>query len=127
VSLDPEDHVTVRVHRAAAAGEPAAWFHDELRQPARADEVAVALWQLVGLGPDERAGCWHLPGPEVLSRFEIAIRTARALRVDTRRIRPQATPADAVRPEALVLGDDRSRHALGWAPTPIFDHHPRGA
>ena len=36
VSLDPEDHVTTRVHRSAAEGEPAAWFHDELRQPAGA-------------------------------------------------------------------------------------------
>lgn len=126
VSLAPEDHVTASVHRSAAAGEPAAWFHDELRQPASADEVATALWRLVALDPDERAGCWHLPGPEVLSRFDIAVRTARALGLDTARIRPQATPADAIRPKALILGDDRARRTLGWAPSPIFDRDPRG-
>lgn len=125
VSLDPEDHVTARIHRSAAEDEPAAWFHDELRQPVGVDEAAEAIWRLVALDRAERAGCWHLPGPEVLSRFEIAIRTARALGLDTGRIRPRATPAGTVRPKSLLLGDDRAHRSLGWTPTPIFSRNPQ--
>ena len=119
VSLDPLDHVTSRIQASTADGG-STWFHDELRQPADAREVAEALWELIAFGPADRQGCWHLPGPELLSRFEIARRTARAIGLDPMLIRPEATPADAHRPRALVLGDDRARRAIGWAPSPVF-------
>lgn len=119
VSRDPIDHVTARV-QGSAPGANTTWFHDELRQPAYASEVAQALWRLVGLDPGARAGCWHLPGAELLSRFEIASRTARALGVDPGLVHPQATPAAVTRPQALVLADDRARRAIGWSPTPVF-------
>ena len=120
VSLDPEDHVVARIRAGAADGQPTPWFDDEIRQPAAAEELAAALWQITGLGTRQRAGTWHLPGPESLSRYDIARRVVAALGLPHDSITAEPTPPSADRPRHLHLGNDRARRSIGWSPSPIL-------
>ena len=92
ISLDPEDRGTERIRSGAGDGRPTRWFHDEMRQPAMARDIAEGLWRIASLGPDQRAGVWQLPGPESLSRYEIALRVADALQLDRSRVIAEPTP-----------------------------------
>jgi dTDP-4-dehydrorhamnose reductase len=125
VSLDPDDHVVAQIRRGAAEGRPTTWYDDELRQPAEAQDLATGIWAIASLAPDERAGTWHLPGPEVLSRYEIAQRVVAALGLGSDAVTPESTPPHAARPRHLRLLDGRARRAIGWAPRPILVATPR--
>jgi dTDP-4-dehydrorhamnose reductase len=120
VSLDPEDHVVERIRVGAARDEPTAWFDDELRQPAAAPELAEALWRIAVLGGDDRAGPWHLPGPESLSRYEIAQRVVAALGLGDNAIKAEPAPRPAERPRDLVLDGSRASAVIGWSPSPVL-------
>lgn len=120
VSLDPEDRIVERIRRGAVDREPTRWFHDELRQPAAATDLAPALWRIASLPPDERGGVWHLPGPERLSRVEIARRVTEALGLDPGVVVSEPTPPHAGRPRDLDLRADRARTAIGWDPAPVL-------
>lgn len=120
VSLDPLDHVAARIREGAERGAPTPWFTDEVRQPARADELAAALWRIVALDGEGRAGTWHLPGPERLSRFQIAVRYVQALDLPAHAVEGGPTPDGLARPRDLHLAADRARAAIGWAPTPVL-------
>ncbi|HET8931742.1 MAG TPA: sugar nucleotide-binding protein [Acidimicrobiales bacterium] len=119
VSLDPPDHVLARIRQGAATRTPTIWFDDELRQPASAAEVAAALWRIVGLDRADRSGVWHLPGPELLSRFAIAQRAVARLGLETSAIVAAPTPAGVVRPRSLVLEGGRAAESVDWSPSPI--------
>jgi len=120
VSVDPDDESTAGVKAGADGAVNAAWFTDEYRQPAMASELAPALWRIAGLRPDRAAGVWHLPGPELLSRAEIASRTALAVGRDPATLRTAATPPGSARPRHLHLTDERARTSIAWSPGPIF-------
>lgn len=120
VSLDPDDHVVTRIRRGVARREPTTWFDDELRQPAAASDIAPALWRVALLPPDDRAGTWHLPGPETLSRYRIAQRVVSALGLEADAIEPGRTPPSANRPRHLDLADDRARARIGWSPSRVL-------
>lgn len=120
VSLDPDDHVVARIRRGAARNEPTAWFDDEFRQPAAAPELADALWRIALLGPDDRAGAWHLPGPETLSRYKIAQRVAAALDLEASAIKAEGTPPSANRPRHIDLDDGRARDRIDWSPSRVL-------
>lgn len=87
VSLDPPDRVTAALAAALRDGREVTLFEDELRQPIRARDLAEGLWALVAVGRVERAGIWHLPGPERLDRVEIGLRVAAALGLDAATVR----------------------------------------
>ena len=120
VSLDPEDHATERIRRGALERRPTRWFHDEVRQPAMASDIAAGLWRIVSLPPERRSGVWHLPGPESLTRYQIARRVTDALRLDPSSVVAVPTPADTVRPRHLDLRCDRASAEIGWDPGPIL-------
>ncbi|MCB0970985.1 MAG: sugar nucleotide-binding protein [Acidimicrobiales bacterium] len=120
VSLDPLDHVAARIVEAASSGETTPWFTDELRQPARAEDLARALWQIVALDAPARSGTWHLPGPERLSRFQIAQRYVEALDLDPGVASGAMTPPGLTRPRDLHLSADRARAAIRWDPSPVL-------
>lgn len=120
VSIEPDDHVVRRLRSAADRGGTTIWFGDEVRQPARGAELAAAIWRIVSLGPSRRTGVWHLPGPECLSRVEIARRVVTRLGLSGSSVRAESTPPDAQRPRRLLLRDDRARDAIGWSPTPVM-------
>lgn len=120
VSLDPEDHVVALIRRGAANRQPTPWSDDEFRQPASAEELAGAVWKIASLDAAQRAGTWHLPGPESLSRYEIAQRVVSALRLRSDAITAGDTRRSAERPRDIHLRDDRARKTIGWAPSPIL-------
>jgi dTDP-4-dehydrorhamnose reductase len=79
VSLDPPDPATRWLVESIEQDRRPTLFTDEWRTPVRADDLAGALWALVAADRSERAGIWHLPGPERLSRWQLGERIASAL------------------------------------------------
>ncbi len=122
VSLGPEDHICADIRAARASGEPSIWFTDEIRQPAPADELAQAMWTIASLPPSARAGAWHLPGSERLSRFELTTRAVEVLGLDGSSIVGAPTPTQAHRPRDLNLTGERAHRQLGWSPRRV--HRP---
>lgn len=120
VSLDPEDRAVARIRRGALDGQPTAWFHDEIRQPAMASDIAEGLWRIASLAPDQRSGRWQLPGSESLSRYEIARRVTDALQLDPSSVASVPSPPDGSRPRHLDLRSDRARAEIGWEPARIL-------
>jgi dTDP-4-dehydrorhamnose reductase len=119
ISLDPEDESTTRLRQGAATGRPTVWFRDEYRRPAMAADVADGLWKITALPTDRRSGVWHLAGPELLSRSEIAGRLVEALGLDPASIVSAPTPTGLVRPRHLDMRSERARAEIGWDPSPI--------
>lgn len=120
VSFDPDNHVVHEIRARAMRGETSRWFTDEMRQPALAEEVAAAIWRIAHLTTDARTGLWHLPGPEQLTRYEIAERVVDRLGIGQHAIEPAVSPADVLRPRNIVLADTRARAEINWLPSPVL-------
>lgn len=119
IRLDPPDPSRARLQQALAAGEPVTLFTDEVRQPVMVDDLARALWAIVALPRAERAGVWHLPGPDVLSWLELGLRVAAVLGLGTDSIRPgSAADHPTPRPRDLTMLSDRWAQ-LGIVPGPV--------
>lgn len=82
VSDDPHDAGSRWLLDEVAAGHAPTLFHDEVRCPIRAEDLAAQIWALVSLEREARAGVWHLPGPEALSRWEAGRRVLVAAGLD---------------------------------------------
>jgi dTDP-4-dehydrorhamnose reductase len=98
---DPPDPTSAWVLDALRAGEPITLFTDEIRCPIEVDDLAQRLWDVVALPRAERAGVWHLVGPEPLSRHDLGVRLAEAAGLDpggihaaSSRGRPEPRPRD---------------------------------
>lgn len=120
VSIDPDDHVVREIRTRVGRGETTTWFTDETRQPALAEEVAIAIWNIAGLMAPVRRGTWHLAGSERLTRYEIALRVADRLQIRPDLIRAAVTPAGIVRPRDIAFTDARARAELNWHPSPVL-------
>lgn len=119
ISTDPDDHVVSDIRAAGERSERSVWFTDEMRQPARADDLARAIWSIAALPAEARSGPWHLPGPERLSRFDIAQRTVEAVGLDKSWIVSAPSPLNAHRPLDLNLTGQRAQHLIGRSPRPV--------
>ena len=108
------------IRQGALRGQPTTWFHDEIRQPAMAPDIAEGLWRIASLAADQRAGTWQLPGSESLSRYEIARRVTDALQLDPSSVSSEPAPRDGSRPRHLDLRSDRARAEIGWEPARIL-------
>ncbi len=118
-AADPLDPRSAWVVDTLRAGEPITLFTDEIRCPVRADDLALMLWDLVALPPAERAGPWHLVGPDALSRLALGVILAEAHGLDpagitAARSRDQPDP----RPRDLTLTAARAA-ALPTRPRPV--------
>jgi dTDP-4-dehydrorhamnose reductase len=101
------------------ARRPVSLFTDEHRTPVDAESVADAVARLLDRGA---AGLFHLGGPERLSRYEIGVRTARALGLDPSGIvaaRQDEHRAPEPRPRDVSLDSGRARRELDWEPRPV--------
>lgn len=120
VSLDPADCAVERIRQGALQHEPTRWFHDEIRQPAMASDIADAVWKIVSLEPEQRSGVWQLPGLESLNRYEIAERVVDRLKLDPGSIISVPAPLDAIRPRRINMLAERARHQIRWDPARIL-------
>ena len=117
VSVDPLDHGSRWIVGAIAAGETVRLFTDVLRCPIHLDDLTQQLWELAALPRDERAGAWHLVGPDVLSRYDLGVLIAQHHRLDAALIVPALASELADPPPLdLRLADDRARGALPTRP-----------
>lgn len=120
VSLDPDDSAIAKIRRGAVEQAATSWFHDETRQPAMAADVAPAIWKIAQLERGHRSGVWHLPGPERLSRYEIARRVVAALGLDPNSIISSTSPNNDTRPRHINMLGDRARSQVSWRPAPVL-------
>jgi dTDP-4-dehydrorhamnose reductase len=121
VSIDPLDHASHWMAEALRGGNEITLFVDELRCPIAAEDLAGLLWDLVDLPARERAGVWHLAGPEVVSRYSLGLLVAHRLGLPPAfaagRNRDLAEP----RPRDLRLSTARADAALPRRPRSISE------
>jgi dTDP-4-dehydrorhamnose reductase len=118
VSLDPPDKGTRWLLDAVGSGGTPTLFHDEIRSAITVADVATAIWWLVTLGRSERAGVWHLPGPEALSRLELGRRLLVAAGYDPELAR-SASGRDHPTPRASDLTLATERRRTWGEPSPV--------
>ncbi|MFM7062959.1 MAG: SDR family oxidoreductase [Actinomycetes bacterium] len=107
----PLDHQAQWLVRTLSAGEAVTLFHDEYRSPVRADDLAAAIWDLVGT---EATGIVHLAGPERLSRAEIGLRCAEQLGLPVGLVGTASAAAHPEpRPRDLTLSSRRRPNSVG--------------
>lgn len=99
------------------AGSPLRHFTDEYRCPAHVEDVAAAV---VGSIEAVHSGVAlpviHAGGPELLSRFEIAVRLAGSMGLDGAGVRPgTADSLGLPRPRRLHLDSTLAASRLGWS------------
>lgn len=118
VSADPLDTGSRWLLGEVRAGRRPTLFADEVRCPIRGVDLAAQLWALVGLDRGARAGIWHLPGPEALSRVELGRRVLVDAGLD-----PAATQvgscADHPQPRPADLTMVSTRRVPGPPPRPV--------
>lgn len=71
VAADGSDGPSAWAVERLRAGERVTFFDDEFRQPILAEDLADQMWEIAQLPVAERAGVWHLPGPERMSRAQV--------------------------------------------------------
>ena len=99
------------------AGRSPTMFTDELRSPVAAVDVARVFWDMAT--GEKVAGIFHCGGPEPMSRFDLAVREAKAAGFSREAITPVLqvdVGFDGTRPKDLTLESDRLREWLGWTP-----------
>ncbi len=107
-AVDPLDPRSAWIVDGLRAGEERCLFTDEVRCPVRADDLALMLWEVVALPRPERAGPWHLDGPDDHDRPQLGCMLAAAHGLDptglsAARSRDQPEP----RPRDLRLTSSR--------------------
>lgn len=122
---EPYDAATAWLLDATGRGEPVTLFTDEIRSVIHLDDVVAGLVAITEA--DDRAGVWHLGGPEPLSRWQLGQLVAQAHGLDTSRWRADvAASFGAPRPRDVTLATDRARTVLGFAPRAIGTVTGRG-
>lgn len=105
---------------ALSGARPFTFFTDEVRSPARATDVAAAVFTLAA-ELTEVSGPLHVAGPEALTRLELATRLAEQLGLDAAGL--QGSSLDAAgfagrRPGRVVL-DSTAAGTLGLTCRPV--------
>jgi dTDP-4-dehydrorhamnose reductase len=122
VRVDPPDAASAWVLRGLRGGEAVRLFVDELRCPIAVDDLAAQLWEVAVLPARDRAGVWHLAGPEALSRYTLGVLVARRHGADADAIVPAISRgAGFQRPRDLRLLTTRADRALKTHARPISE------
>ena len=119
ISADPEDHIIADLRAAASTGVPRSGSPTRCASPPTPSTSPGPSGPSPRVPADGRAGVWHLPGPEVLSRLDIADRAVAALGLDPALNAAAPTPAHLRRPRDIRMGCARAVAAFGWAPSPV--------
>ncbi|MDB4948513.1 MAG: dTDP-4-dehydrorhamnose reductase [Gemmatimonadetes bacterium] len=120
--LAPLDPRSAWIAGSLRDGRPLTLFVDELRCPIAGDDLARQLWEIASLPADERAGMWHLAGPEALSRYALGLLVAAHEGLDPAAITPALSAASpSPRPRDLRLLTARADRALRTRARPISE------
>lgn len=106
------------VIRSLRNGDEIGAYTDLFGSPTLVDDAALAVVRLVEY---RKQGVYHLAGPEMISRYDFAVRIARNFRFDASRIAPVAfDPAKhADRPRKSAFITLKAQTELGVRPTGI--------
>ncbi len=102
-------------------GETVTCFEDEWRTPVAASAIALAVARLID---QPMPGLYHLGGPERMSRYDMAVRLARASGVDESLVqanRRADVQSPEPRPRDLSLNSDKLRDLLGDDIFPTYE------
>lgn len=123
VRVDPKpDAVSAWIVDGLRRGELVRLFVDEFRSPIAVEDLAAQIWELALLSAEERAGVWHLAGPEAISRYALGIFVARRHGVDADSIIPtHSRGAGLPRPRDLRLLTSRADRQLRAQARPISE------
>lgn len=113
VATDPLDPRSAWVADSLRDGKGVTLFTDEIRAPIEVGDLAAQIWEVLSLPTADRAGVWHLCGPEALSRYAIGLLIAARERLDPSGITP--APSRGItppRPRDLRLLTTRADRAL---------------
>jgi dTDP-4-dehydrorhamnose reductase len=120
---DPASNWLIESNRR---GERVTLFTDEIRSVIRLFDLVEALVRVVELPVDRRGGCWHLGGPQALSRDELGAICAARCGLDTSLIGRAPSPPTPRRPKDVTLTCRRAQEELSFAPAPIGTVSPHG-
>lgn len=101
--------------------EPYKIVNDQYRTPTYAGDLARGIGLIVQL---KTGGVYHLCGKDILTPYEIAIKTASALRINKHQFQPvtcKAFKEIAKRPLNSGLNIDKARTELGYEPLSFDD------
>jgi dTDP-4-dehydrorhamnose reductase len=115
VSASPLDAASRWLVEALSAGRPVTLFSDEIRTPVLVEDLVESMAEIVGR-PD-RAGIWHVAGPEAMSRVELGHRIAAMQGLDAAPIVvASAASSGEPRPRDVSLSCGRALAALSVRP-----------
>lgn len=107
-------------------GERVTFFDDEFRAPILVDDLATEIWEIAQLPVAERAGVWHLVGPERLSRVDVGNILCERFGLDRSLVDvASAATMGEPRPRDVTLSSRRSA-SLRYRARPIGSVTPHG-
>ena len=116
----PLDTRSAWVANSLRENKPISLYVDELRCPIIVEDLAHQIWEMTTLSADERAGVWHLVGPEVVSRYALGLLVAAHEGLDPAAITPALNGSSArPRPRDLRLLTTRADQMLNTTARPI--------
>ena len=107
--------------RKLKEGETVPAFSDEFRTPGSGLDIAKGLFQLLEAN---QAGIWHLAGPERISRYDFAIKMAKAFSIPEHLIIPSLqkdVKMPAARPADVSMAIEKVT-TIGYRPRPIEEN-----
>ncbi len=103
--------------RGARSDPPMRHFADEFRRPVHVRDVAASVVALLGVDAPPMI---HLAGPELLSRYEIALRLAPVLGIPKSLIlRGSAEEQQLRRPRVIDLASSLAEQLIDFRPQPL--------
>jgi dTDP-4-dehydrorhamnose reductase len=111
------NNIVTLVKEKLENGETYTVFSDQVRTPTYVEDVAVGILLMI---QKNVKGIYHIAGQDILSPYEIAIATAKYLKLDERLIK-NITAKDlvqpALRPAITNFNIDKAKKELGYHPT----------
>ena len=119
VRVVPPGRSTAWLLEALGRGERPTLYVDELRCPILDEDLAAQLWEVAALPAEDRAGIWHLVGPEAISRYALGLLLVAERGADPTQLCPGRSPGD--RPRDVRLLTSRADGQISTRARPISE------
>lgn len=107
--------------RKLRAGNTVPAFSDEFRSPGSGRDIVKGLFQLLDTN---QSGIWHLAGPERISRYDFAIKMAKAFSIPETLVIPSLqkdVKMPAARPADVSMSIQKAK-TIGYSPRSIEEN-----